>query len=127
MSAHYLANENFPGAMVKILRDQGNDVLYAAESLVGSSDLMIIDTALTQDRVVLTFDRDFGELVFRHRTPPASGIVRFRLGALSPNALLSFLQDFFASNPTLRGYFTVATPGQFHQVPLSERRDNAPQ
>ncbi len=122
MSERYFANENFPGAMVKILRDQGNDVLHAAESLVGSSDQMIIDTALTQDRVVLTFDRDFGELVFHHRTPPASGIVLFRLGALSPNALLSFLQDFFASNPRLRNYFTVATPGQFRQVPLSERQ-----
>lgn len=125
MSERYLANENFPGAMVKMLRDQGNDVFYAAESLVGSSDRIILDTALAQDRVLLTFDRDFGELVFRHRTPPASGIVLFRLNALSPDALLSFLQDFFASNPTLRSYFTVATPGQFRQVPLSERRDTS--
>lgn len=121
MSERYLANENFPGAMVKILRDQGNDVLYAAESLVGSSDRIILDTALAQDRVLLTFDRDFGELVFRHRTPPASGIVLFRFGGLSPDALLSFLQDFFESNPTLRNHFTVATPRQFRQVPLSER------
>jgi predicted nuclease of predicted toxin-antitoxin system len=123
MSERYLANENFPGSMVRLLRYQGNDVLYAAESLVGSSDRIIIETALSQDRVVLTFDRDFGELVFRHRSPPASGIVLFRLGALPPNALLSFLQDFFASNPTLRNYFTVVSPGQFRQVPLSGHRE----
>jgi len=123
MTERYLANENFPGEMVRQLRNQGNDVLYAAESLVGSSDQAILDTALSQDRVVLTFDRDFGELVFRHRTPPASGIVLFRPGALSPNALLSFLQDFFASNPTVRNFFTVASPGQFRQVSLSDRRD----
>lgn len=121
MNERYLANENFPGEMVRLLRDQGNDVVYAAESLVGSADRLIMQTALSEDRVILTFDRDFGELVFRHRTAPASGIVLFRLGASSPDALLSFLQDFFASKPSLRNYFTVASPGHFRQVPLSER------
>jgi predicted nuclease of predicted toxin-antitoxin system len=123
MSERFLANENFPGVMVRLLRDQGHDVLYAAETLVAAADHLILETALSQDRVILTFDRDFGELVFRHRRPPARGIVLFRLGALSPDALLAFLQNFFTSEPTLRSYFTVASPGHFRQVPLGEPRE----
>lgn len=119
MSDRYLANENFPGTMVKRLRDQGHDVLYAADSLVAAADRLVLETAVSEDRVLLTFDRDFGELVFRFHNAVAPGIVLFRLGALSPDALLSFLQNFFASSPTLRGYFTVASPGHFRQVPLT--------
>ena len=90
--------------MVRLLRDQGNDVVYAAESLVGSADRLIMQTALSEDRVILTFDRDFGELVFRHRTAPASGIVLFRLGASSPDTLV----------PARLFRFQTITPQLFH-------------
>jgi predicted nuclease of predicted toxin-antitoxin system len=121
MSELYLANENFPAVIVRILRDQGDDVLYAAETLISASDQIVLQTAATEDRVLLTFDRDFGELTFRHRKLQAPWIVLFRLGSLSPDALLAFLKAFFSSQPTLRGFFTVASPGHFRQVPLNER------
>lgn len=123
MSERYLANENFPAVMVRQLRRQGHDVLHAAETLVSAPDNEVLQAALSQDRVLLTFDRDFGELVFRYRKPPAPGIVLFRLGSLPPEALLNFLQAFFSSQPTLRGYFTVASPGHFRQVPLGEAHE----
>ena len=67
MSERYLANENFPAATVRWLRGRGDDVLHAAETLVGESDAALLQTALSQDRVLLTFDQDFGELVFHQR------------------------------------------------------------
>lgn len=119
MNERYLANENFPAAAVRWLRDRGDDVLHAGETLVGEPDPVILQTALDQDRLLLTFDRDFGELVFHQRLPPAPGIVLFRLRQLDPHALLTFLERFFATKPTIRGYFTVASPGQFRQTLLS--------
>jgi len=74
--------------------------------------------AAAEDRIVLTFDRDFGELVFRHRLAPAPGIVLFRLRELPPEAFLPFLETFFDAQPSLRGYLTVASPGNFRQLPL---------
>jgi predicted nuclease of predicted toxin-antitoxin system len=123
MIERYLANENFPAGMVRALRDQQHDVLYAAETLIASPDHIILRAAVSQDRVLLTFDRDFGEMVFHERLTPAPGIVLFRLGALSPDALLEFLNSFFASKPILRGYFTVASPGYFRQVPLKPEQE----
>lgn len=118
MTERYLANENFPAVIVRALRNAGDDVVYAAEQLVGAPDARILQTALQQDCVVLTFDQDFGELVFHHRRPSPPGVVLFRLGGLSVEGLLAFLRAFFDSKPTLRGFFTVASPGHFRQIPI---------
>jgi predicted nuclease of predicted toxin-antitoxin system len=118
MSERYLANENFPLGVAQTLRGQGDDVVHASEVLAGSSDSVILQTALDQDRVLLTFDQDFGELVFRHGNPPAPGIVLFRLYQLPPDAVIAALESFFAAKPNLRGLFTVVSPGQYRQTAL---------
>ena len=122
MRERYLADENFPGAMVRLLRDQDNDVLYAAETLISAQDEIVLQTAATENRILLTFDRDFGELAFRRRKSQAPGIVLFRIGSLSPEALFTFIESFFSSQPTLRGFFTVASPGHFRQVPSEQTK-----
>jgi len=119
VSENFLANENFPAATVAWLRRQGHDVLHAAETRVGASDAELLSAANDDGRIVLTFDRDFGELVFHQRKSPACGIVLFRLRDQSPEVILPFLQSFFESEPDLNGFFTVASPGQFRQTPLT--------
>lgn len=123
MSERYLANENFPAAIVRALRAQGDDVLNAAETLMAAPDETVIRAAVEQDRVLLTFDRDFAELVFRHQTPSVPGIVLFRLSELSPEGLLAYLRAFFESKPTFRGFFTVASPGHVRQIKLEPSKD----
>lgn len=120
MNERFLANENFPAATVAWLRQQGHDVLHAAETRVGASDAELLRTANDDNRVILTFDRDFGELVFHQRESPARGIVLFRLRDQSPDVILPFLRSFFESDPDLNGHFTVASPGQFRQTPLTQ-------
>jgi len=119
MSERYLANENFPAGVVRWLTGQGNDVVHAAQTLAGEPDPIILQAALDQDRILLTFDRDFGELVFRHKLPPAPGIVLFRLHQLPPDDLIASLENFFVSKPELRGFFTVVSPGHYRQTPLA--------
>jgi predicted nuclease of predicted toxin-antitoxin system len=118
MSERYLANENFPAGVVAWLIGQGDDVVHAAQTLAGEPDTVILQTALDQDRILVTFDHDFGELVFRQRHPPAPGIVLFRLHQLPPDILVASLDGFFAGKPALRGYFTVVSPGQYRQTAL---------
>lgn len=118
MSERFLANENFPAATVQWLRDRGDDVTHAAESFVSEVDERLLDIARREDRIVLTFDADFGELVFHQRQSPARGIVLFRLRKLPPDVVLPFLESFFVSSTPLEGYFTVASPGYFRQTPL---------
>ena len=72
-----LADECCDGGLVEALREDGHDVLYAAESLAGSPDDEVLARASQDDRIVLTEDRDFGELVYRLRLP-ARGVVYLR-------------------------------------------------
>lgn len=118
MSEQFLANENFPAETVAWLREEGHDVVHAAETLIGASDSELLRRAHADRRILITFDRDFGELVFHQRQPAARGIVLFRLHQQPPEIVLPFLRSFFAEAPDLAGYFTVASPGQFRQTSL---------
>ncbi len=118
MGERYLANENFPAAIVRWLRDQGHDVVHAASEHVGEADERLLQVASMERRIVLTFDRDFGELVFHRRQPAAVGVVLFRLRQQSPLLVETILKSFFLTNAEVRGYFTVVSPGSFRQTRL---------
>ena len=89
-----------------------DDVLSAARDLAGVSDAVVPARSIQDDRVLLTSNRDFGELAFHQRMPTTSGIVLFRLKQLPAHVIHHFLQVFFESQPMLRGMFTVSSPGQ---------------
>ena len=61
----FLANENVPTVSVAMLRKTGHDVLHVAEECPGERDTDILELARRQKRIVITFDRDYGDLVFR--------------------------------------------------------------
>lgn len=73
----FLADECCDTGMVDALRADGHDVLYAVESLCGATDDEILTRAFSEGRILLTEDKDFGELVYRLRRP-AQGIVLLR-------------------------------------------------
>jgi predicted nuclease of predicted toxin-antitoxin system len=79
-----LADENFPAPAVAALRRLGHDVLAVAESMPGVSDAEVLATAGQQDRVLLTLDRDYGDLIFHHGQPAPAGVILFRLAGRSP-------------------------------------------
>ena len=74
----FLANENFPKPSVEILRKLGFDVLCIAEISPGISDTEVIEIANKENLIILTFDKDYGELIFRYsyKFPPA--VIFFR-------------------------------------------------
>lgn len=72
-----LADECCDAGMVEALRADGHDVLYAVEIMQGATDDQILETAFEQHRLLVTEDKDFGELVYRMRLP-ARGIVLIR-------------------------------------------------
>ena len=59
-----LANENVPAALVERLRSVGHDVARVRERSPGIADPQVIEWAINDQRVLLTFDKDFGELAF---------------------------------------------------------------
>ncbi len=74
----FLANENFPLLSVKILRSSGHNVFSVIEDTPGAKDHDIIKRAQQEKRIVLTFDRDYGELIYRRRAATGVSVVYFR-------------------------------------------------
>jgi predicted nuclease of predicted toxin-antitoxin system len=73
----FLANENFPLASVIHLRAAGQDVVAVIQETPGARDPEVLHRAAADARVILTFDRDYGELIYRHRLPVPQGLSIF--------------------------------------------------
>ncbi|MBN1149007.1 MAG: DUF5615 family PIN-like protein [Anaerolineales bacterium] len=80
----FLANENFPLASVRRLRRLGHDVVAVIEATPGAKDADILARAARERRVLLTFDRDYGELIFRRKLPSPAGVIYFRFDPFTP-------------------------------------------
>lgn len=103
----FLADENFPGAAVSALQQQGHDVVWIRTDAPGSSDQEILARAQAEERIILTFDKDFGELAFRLGLPAASGIILFRIPLLTPSSVMSIVISAIATRSDWSGLFTV--------------------
>ena len=58
----FLANENFPGAAVAALEAAGHDIIWVRVAAPGTTDPDVVAWAAREGRILLTFDKDFGEL-----------------------------------------------------------------
>ncbi|MBI3589543.1 MAG: DUF5615 family PIN-like protein [Candidatus Liptonbacteria bacterium] len=106
----FLADENIGPLVAAFLRSQDHDVISVVEDskLRGSSDSEIISLANKNQRIIITLDKDFGELVFRNLKPSA-GVILFRLPNERESSLLEILSRFLATKRKLSGNFTVVT------------------
>lgn len=87
-----LANENVPRLLVARLRERGHDVHWVREESRGISDAAVLAEALAQQRVLLTFDKDFGELVFEQGKDATYGVILVRvLGTRSQEELVQIV------------------------------------
>ena len=100
-----LADENFPRIAIEALRNGGHDVASVWEDARGSEDEVVFRRAQHEQRVILTFDKDFGELAFRYGLPAECGIVLFRIGATQPTLLAHRVCNVMQSQPTWQGLF----------------------
>lgn len=80
----FLANENIPTATVIKLRDEGHDVFSVGVEFPSIKDEAVISLASSEDRIILTFDSDYGELIFKYGLTNRAGIVYFRIQNFQP-------------------------------------------
>lgn len=74
-----LANENIPRLAVEALRGAGHDVAWIVERAPSVADEDVLTLAIKEARILLTFDKDFGELAFGRGLPTDCGVVLLRL------------------------------------------------
>ena len=104
-----LADESVDGPVVARLRADGHDVRYVAELAPGLPDDDVLDQAHEARSVLLTADRDFGELVYRLRQASA-GVVLLRLAGCTPEEKAVRVSRFFAAHEAeAAGAFAVVS------------------
>ncbi len=80
-----LANENFPYKSIYYLKEKGYDVLSIGMDNPSVLDSEIMKIAINEERMIMTFDRDYGELIFRHNYKPEQGVIYLRLDKYQPH------------------------------------------
>ncbi len=113
-----LANENFPFDAVKALRENGHDVAWIREDARGSRDDQVLARAQQEQRVVITLDKDFGELAFHAKLPANSGVILFRITALSSQYIAQVALQAVASRSDWTGHFSVVEDHRIRMTPL---------
>jgi predicted nuclease of predicted toxin-antitoxin system len=114
----FLANENFPGAAVTLIRTVGHEIVWVRIAAPGMSDPDVLAWAARDGRILLTFDKDFGELARASTLPPICGIVLFRLPMPKPGDVGQQLANLVTSRDDWAGHFSVVEPGRVRMRPL---------
>lgn len=78
----FFADEGLDFPVVDALRKNGFTVVYAAEEFIAAADGVVLQTALKQNSILITKDKDFGEMVIRHNRATA-GVVLIRIENLN--------------------------------------------
>ena len=103
----FLAHENFPLDAVEALRQQGHDVIWIRTESPGVSDVQVLNRAQAENRILVTFDKDFGELVFRSKCSASVGIILFRIETPSSQVVAEKVVAAIAQRDDWAGYFSV--------------------
>jgi predicted nuclease of predicted toxin-antitoxin system len=105
-----LADENFPRPIVDALRSDGHDVLWARIDCAGWADVVLLDLAESEARIVLTLDKDFWRIAVQRRTPlEQSGIVLFQIHPAIPGNLGPLVRAFVEANRVWTGHIGIIT------------------
>jgi len=113
---NFLANENFPLFSIKLLRNAGYNAASVIEDTPGAKDHKVLKRAHDENRIILTFDRDYGELIFKHKSLAPVGVVYFRFDPSTPEEPAKILLNLIErSKVSLLGKFTVVERGRVRQ------------
>jgi predicted nuclease of predicted toxin-antitoxin system len=111
-----LANENFPKSSVTILENGGFDIKAIGQDFGGILDSEVMEIAISEQRTILTFDRDYGELIFKKGYRPSGGVIYLRWDNFSPVEPGEFLLKLLKSgNIHFEGMLTVINENTIRQ------------
>lgn len=107
MTPRWLLNENFPQPSVRRLRAQGWDIAAIGEDSPSIDDDVVMARAVVEGRWLATFDRDYGELVFKQCLPTPPLIVLLRVVTYLPEEPAQWLMQLHVEREFHEGYFHI--------------------
>jgi predicted nuclease of predicted toxin-antitoxin system len=114
----FLANENVPLDAITALREKSHDVVWIRTDDPGRRDEDILSRAVEEARILITFDKDFGELAFRLHLPAKCGIILFRIHEKTSSYIANIVTTAIESRNDWAGHFTVVEEFRIRMKPL---------
>lgn len=113
-----LLDENVSPIVGDALRAAGHDVRMAASTCAGAPDDAVVALAVAEGRVLVTEDKDFGELAFQQGLRPA-GLIRLALPRQLPAQKAAALAKVLESEgEQVQGVVLTVEPGRTRRRPL---------
>ena len=112
------ANENIPESCVVALRESGHDVLWLREAAPGTADAAVLSRAQAEQRLLITFDKDFGDLAFHRGLSAAHGVVLFRIAQPSAALVAQRVVAILSSRTDWPGQYSVVEEQSVRMRPL---------
>lgn len=106
----FLVDENFPRAAVLALRELGHDTTWVRETTPGAPDEEVTGLAVSESRVLITWDKDFGELIVRAAASTFPGVMLFRMPVLKPEKLATLVATVVGSRSDWSGCSRSSSP-----------------
>lgn len=119
----FLADESCDFAVVRALRVAGHDVVAVAEQASGSADPQVMELARRDARILLTEDKDFGQLVFSALAGSAGVVlIRYPTNAREqlPEVIIALIDRL---RDRLQGAFVTVSPGRVRVGHLPPREE----
>ncbi len=114
-----LADENVARPIVEGLRLAGLDVESIGETKAGASDYQVAEAALRDGRILLTEDRDFGEMIVRQKLG-LRGVILLELARLSNAAAATRVREIVEMHMNkLDGNLLVIEPARIRLRPMT--------
>ena len=114
--AALLLDENLPRSAAEVLARAGHDVLHVAQAEASADDRRVLAIARVQGRTLVTFDADFGDLVYRLGEPAPPAILYLRLHPIDGAAAAELVLQ--ALDQPVQGQFVVCTREGQRRRPL---------
>lgn len=92
----FLANENFQFASAQYLLNHNFDITAVGTDYPGISDEKIIEIAIHENRTILTFNSDYGELIFKNNFQPSAGVIYIRVLPKTPESTGQLIREIVA-------------------------------
>lgn len=122
MSARFLCDEDISGALVRALAARGRDVLWIAATAPGMSDPAVLALAREQGRVLITADKDFGELATANLRGTAGGVILLRVALPPTEDAAGPLAELITGRDDWPGHLAVVEPGRLRMRRLEHTR-----
>lgn len=108
----FLVDESSGKKLFSFLLKNGFDVKFVTDIIPGASDKKVLEFAEKENRILITNDKDFGELIFR-LNKPSSGVILLRLKNDSPKNRQKYIINLIEGlSSKLKSSFAVVTEGR---------------